>query len=52
LSIAAKLEVIECRGYGKYPATADGARGHAETLLQDGRMHRVATDLDYWDGEP
>jgi len=41
-------EVCEYPDSGKYMAytPADGP------LLQRGRMHRVETDLDYWDGEP
>lgn len=51
LSINAELEICEYPDSGKYLATADGARGRSETLLQDGRMHRMKDDLDYWDGE-
>ena len=52
LSVNADLEICEYPDSGKYLAMAAGARGRTDTLLQDGRMHRVATDLDYWDGEP
>lgn len=53
LSINADIEICEYPDSGKYLATAEGARGRInDTMLQDGRMHRVKDDLDYWDGEP
>jgi uncharacterized cupin superfamily protein len=43
-------EVVEYPDSKKYLATA---RGPLDGATQDfGRMHRVADDLDYWDGEP
>ncbi|MGH6609918.1 MAG: cupin domain-containing protein [Burkholderiaceae bacterium] len=41
-------EVCEYPDSGKYLLYAEDGG----PLLQDGRMHRPDTDLDYWDGEP
>lgn len=50
LSISTKEypEVCEYPDSGKYMAFTPVAG----PLLEKGRMHRPATDLDYWDGEP
>ena len=47
LSTCETPEVCEYPDSGKYLAYAD-VDG---PLLQDGRMHRADSDLDYWDGE-
>ena len=47
-STRAEAEICEYPDSGKYLAFTK--RG-PETLLNDGRMHRVKDDLDYWHGE-
>ena len=47
-STRAEAEICEYPDSGKYLAST---KGGPETLLNDGRMHRVKDDLDYWDGE-
>ena len=49
VSTRADVEICEYPDSGKYLASTKGGAG---TLLNDGRMHRVKDDLDYWDGEP
>ena len=48
-STRAEAEICEYPDSGKYLAFT---KSGPETLLNDGRMHRVKDDLDYWDGEP
>lgn len=47
-STCADVEICEYPDSGKYLAST---KGGPATLLNDGRMHRVKDDLDYWDGE-
>ena len=47
-STRSDTEICEYPDSGKYLAFA---KGGPSTLVQDGRMHRVDSDLDYWDGE-
>ena len=53
LSISTKdsPEVCEYPDSGKYLATASGALADG-SVQHFGGMHRKASDLDYWDGEP
>ena len=48
VSTQSKTEICEYPDSGKYLAFTKGGPG---SLLNDGRMHRVKDDLDYWDGE-
>ena len=44
-------EVVEYPDSGKYLAMAAGPLADG-SMQHFGRMHRQASDLDYWDGEP